>query len=30
VLGVLEQAPTYEKAQTLLLELRQPAPAGRP
>ena len=30
VLGVLEQAPTYEKAQTLLLELRQPAPGGRP
>lgn len=30
VLSVLEQAPTYEKAQTLLLELRQPAPGGRP
>lgn len=30
VLGVLEQAPTYEKAQALLLELRQPAPGGRP
>ncbi|MDH5235459.1 MAG: hypothetical protein OEW77_10910 [Gemmatimonadota bacterium] len=28
VLGVLEQAPTYEKAQMLLLELRRPAPDG--
>jgi Tfp pilus assembly protein PilF len=27
VLGVLEQAPTYERAQQLLLELRQ-APPG--
>jgi len=25
---VLEQAPTYEKAQMLLLELRRPAPDG--
>ena len=30
VLGVLEQAPTYDKAQTLLLELRRPPPGDRP
>ncbi|MCE9600613.1 MAG: hypothetical protein K8S21_00180 [Gemmatimonadetes bacterium] len=30
VLAVLEGAPTYEKAQTLLLELRQPPPGARP
>ena len=30
VLSVLEHAPTYEKAQTLLLELRQPPPGARP
>jgi Flp pilus assembly protein TadD len=30
VLGVLEVAPTFEKAQGLLLELRTPPPGGRP
>jgi cellulose synthase operon protein C len=30
VLAVLEQAPTYERAQQLLLELRQPPPGTRP
>jgi hypothetical protein len=30
VLAVLEQAPTYERAQQLLLELRQPPPGVRP
>jgi len=30
VLGVLEQAPTFEKAQALLLELRATTPPVRP
>ena len=30
VLSVLEHAPTYERAQTLLLQLRQPPPGARP
>ena len=29
VLGILEQAPTFEKAQALLLELRRPVPEER-